>query len=394
MTQRTFGPRVVAQAGALLVMAGAPLGAQTGVSPASPAPAVVAPTVPVPDSGRALSLDDALRIAEATSENVRVARAGVERARGNEWRARSQFLPQLYGSLQYTKTLKSQFEVLRNSAPAPDPNAPVSLCTPNIPPDATDAQRQAALAAATSCAATTGIDFSKVGFGARNQYQLGLQFSQNLFAGGRIVSQLNAAQAGRRAAETELRAQRAQAILDVTQAYYDAALADRLATISDSALSQTEAVLRQTTLARQVGNTSEFELLRARVTRDNQVPVAIQRHAQRDLALQRLRQLLEIPQSMPVRLTTDLVDTTQAPAARLASFSGLETTPDTSTEKRAAVRQAGENVRAQQAALRVARAERLPAITLSSQYGRVAYPVSGVPNWNDFVQNWTVSVGL
>jgi len=52
--------------------------------------------------------------------------------------------------------------------------------------------------------------------------------------------------------------------LDVASAYYDAALADRLVDIADSSLVQTGEALRQTTLARQVGNQSEFDLLRAR----------------------------------------------------------------------------------------------------------------------------------
>jgi outer membrane protein TolC len=41
--------------------------------------------------------------------------------------------------------------------------------------------------------------------------------------------------------------------------------------------------------------------------------------------------------------------------------------------------------------VRVARAQRLPSLQVSSQYGRVAYPSDGFPGWNDFRTNWTVS---
>ena len=93
-----------------------------------------------------------------------------------------------------------------------------------------------------------------------------------------------------------------------------------IVTIADSTLVQTETVLKQTQLARQVGNTSEFELLRARVTRDNQVPALIQRQASRDVAVLRLKQLLELPYAEQIRLTTDLQDSTaDQPLARFAS---------------------------------------------------------------------------
>jgi outer membrane protein TolC len=386
MTRTPARPRAHWRRGLLLlVLAGGPLGAQTAVPVVPPGPAAAA------DSGQPLSLDDAVRLAEMKSEAVRAARAGVERARGDAWRARSQLFPQLYASAQYQRTLKSQFEVLQG----PPDDRP--LCEAFTPTGTTTDERiqelEEALQLATDCRPSGGIDFSRVGFGAKNQYQLGLSFSQNLFAGGRIASQVKAAEAGRRAADIELVAQRAQAVLEVTQAYLDAALADRLATISESALVQTEAVLRQTTLARQVGNTSEFELLRARVTRDNQVPQVIQRRGARALAVLRLKQLLEIPRETDLRLTTPLQDTSPPPLAQFASRAG-GSAPDTAAESRAAVRQAEEAVRAQQAALRVARAQRLPAIALTSQYGRVAYPNAGVPGWNDFSQNWTVGVGL
>ena len=106
-----------------------------------------------------ISLDDALRIAESKSEGIAVARAGLTRASGNRMISRSAGLPQLTGTAGYTKTLKSQFEIFASST-APDPNAPKSLCTPEIPDNATPAQRQAALDAATTCSSGGGIDFS------------------------------------------------------------------------------------------------------------------------------------------------------------------------------------------------------------------------------------------
>src|SRR5262249_8659013 len=148
-----------------------------------------------------------------------------------------------------------------------------------------------------------------VGFGAVNQWVGGLSFSQNVFSGGSITGRNQAAAATTRAASIEVSAQRAQAALDVTQAYYDATLADRLVAIQESALQQTDEVLKQTRVARQVGNSAEFDLLRAQVTRDNQVPVLLQAQNNRQVSYLRLKQLLEIPLDDTLELTTTLDDT-------------------------------------------------------------------------------------
>src|SRR6478672_11957585 len=65
-----------------------------------------------PAVSRPLSLDEALRLAEERSEGVRIARAGVLRARGQQYQARSQYLPQFNGSVSFVKTLQSQFDAL------------------------------------------------------------------------------------------------------------------------------------------------------------------------------------------------------------------------------------------------------------------------------------------
>jgi outer membrane protein TolC len=374
------------------------------------------PTTSTPAAGtaRALSLDEAIRLAARESEELQVARAGIARASGQVRQARSLSLPQLNGSLAYARTLRSQFSALA-SGTAPDTTAagPVldPVCAPNIPAGATQAQRDAALAQAQSCAAAAGIDFSRVGFGAKNQYTFGLAFSQNVFSGGRNSGQQTAASAGQRVAEVGLTSQRAQLALDVTQAYFDAVLADRLVDIADTTLAQTDELLRQTTLARRVGNTSEFDLLRATVSRDNQRPVVIQRRGDRDIAYLRLKQLLNLPLDEPVQLTTPIDQpatisrviaanaTNAANAANASLVSVVDTLaplpiPDTATSDRAPVRQSEENVRAQEGLLRVARADRLPSLAITSNYQRLFFPNNFTPNLSQYSENWTIGGSL
>lgn len=349
-------------------------------------------------SARQVSLDDALRAAEATSEDIAIARAGITRARGEQYRARSEFLPQVFGSALYTKTLESQFEALSQ----PDTTTPPRSCNSFLPnPSLPLPQRVDSLFAALGCSAGGGLDFSNLPFGREHEFRLGLTASQTLFSGGRLVAQRRAANAGKNVADISFASARAQTMLTVAEAYYDAVLSDRLVTIANATLQQAETTLVQTQLARQVGNQPEFELLRAQVTRDNQRPLAIQRRTDRDLAYMRLKQLLNVPVEETLILTTDLGDSVPAgpPPVNVAAVAvgggGAATQKaDTATDQRAPVRQAAEAVRVQESAVTIARSQRIPAVALTSSYGKVGYPVSGFPSWNDFLNNWTVGVGI
>jgi outer membrane protein TolC len=195
----------------------------------------------------------------------------------------------------------------------------------------------------------------------------------------------------------------------VAQAYYNAVAADRMTAIADSTLAQAERSLNLTTLARQVGTSAEFDLLRARVTRDNARPAAIQARASRDVAYLRLRQLLGLSLNGPMSLTTSVRDNLTAEEAMAQSASTVlmgpvtlprenaSATPDTTVDHRVAVRQATDNLDAQKYALKAAQWERLPSINITSAYQRFGYPPSGtfLPNsFGLFYPNWTATMGF
>jgi outer membrane protein TolC/biotin carboxyl carrier protein len=441
-------------------VAGAVLAAAAAASPAAaraqqPAPAAASGPI-------ALSLEDALRLAERQSESVRIAETAVLRARGQQSQARAQGLPQLNATGAYQRAIQNQFQELQRRNP--QPVRPPSLCAPFVPSGATPEQRAAALAAAESCnqpGAGGGADFTAL-FANPNTYVVGVSGSQLLFAGGRVRAARSTAAAGRRVADIGVTGARTQVRLDVATAYFDAALAERLVTIAESSFVQTERAYRQTALAREVGNVSEFDLLRARVARDNQRPQLVQARGARATAYLRLRQLLVLPLDEPLRLTTALplapgADSasvgaaTRAPleAAGLAparapgapapaaparrdsvattlnargettrvrtvnvdpdevlgddprvrrTVDSLVAASDTSGRGRLTTRQSNENVTVQRNLLRVARAQRLPAVQLSSNYQRTAVPVGTglvVPSsFGTFIPNFTASLGV
>jgi outer membrane protein TolC len=339
-------------------------------------------------TGRTLTLEEAVRLAREASEQMTIARADVQRATGEQYRARSEYFPQLNGALTYTRTLKSEFSVLQSSDSTQSSEACADFNPNRLLPLA---ERVDSIEAALRCRDSEnpfGNLFSNLPFGRENQYNIGLSLSQNVFAGGRISAGARAASAGRRSAEIGLTSTSAQLVLDVTESYYNALLSDQLLAIAEATMAQAETTYVQVRLARQVGDQPEFELLRAQVTRDNQRPVVIQRRADRELAHMRLKQLLNLPLESELRLTSPLVN----PAVNVVTVSAMES--DTTVSQRAPVRQAAEAVRAQEAAFTIAKAQRLPSVSVSSQYGRVAYPSSGFPVWNQFRSNWTVSASV
>lgn len=344
---------------------------------------------------RRLSLLEALDVAEGESETIGLARADVARARGDRRRARSGYFPQLAGAASYQRTLRSQFSVLEGDAATDTTRTPSRQCARFTPlPGMTVEERLDSLESAVECASAFDpfSSFRNLPFGRENTYRFGLSLSQTLYSGGQVGGRSRSAEAGLRSAELGVSSARAQLILDVTSAYYDAALGDRLAQIAAATLEQADSTLRQTEVARQVGNQSEFDLLRARVTRDNQRPIVIQRRADRDLAHYRLKQLLNVPLDEQLVLTTPLGDTLTVEPPQVGEV--VESRGDTSTAARVPVRQADEAIKAQEGLLRAARGQRLPQLSLTSDFAEFGYPANGSPFGTDYISDWTVSVGL
>jgi outer membrane protein len=320
-----------------------------------------------PPAATALSLEDALSTAEAKSEALGIARAGVTRAEGDKRRARSERFPQLSLQASYDRTLASEFsDIFENVEPPADGGE-----TPS---------------------------FEDLPFGRKNIWRVNLLFSQNVYTGGRIAATEAMADAGRTSAEIQVAAARAELALTVIRAYYEAALSDRLVTIAEAAFTQADAAYQQTSLAYQAGTQPEFEQLRAQVERDNQRPIVIRRRSERDIAYMRLKQLLELPPATDLRLTAGFDDPALPPpprfAAIVAAAEETATRNQPETLDRAPVRQAEAAISVSDAAVRLARAARLPTISVNSSYGNVTYPGGFFPVVTDFRTNWTIGVGL
>ena len=336
---------------------------------------------------RRLTLDDALKQAVEKSAAVDVARAGESRADADIQRADSQRLPQINFAGSYDRTLASEFSGAFESIGTP--------CAPlAVDPSRPLGDRVAEIERAATCGAFGaggGIDFSNLPFGQRNVYRVTLNFAQSVYAGGRIKAQRTQAELGRQVATLATDAATAQVQLDVTRAFFDAALADRLVVIAEAGAQQTEAAYQQARLNVEAGRQPEFEMLRAQVTRDNQRPVVIRRRADRDIAYLRLRQLLELPASDVFVVDTDLESERLASPEPFAAALAAEA----AAIDRNGTRQAEALVQVREAGVTVAQAERKPSLNILSSFGRVGYPSDGfLPGVGDFRTNWTVGATL
>jgi outer membrane protein TolC len=356
------------------------LAALAGAVPAAPA---AAQTPPV-----RLALAEALRLAEAQSEALVISRAAESRADADLQRARSQWLPQVSMDGSYGRTLASEFSAAFDSDALPC--APLQV----DPADPLDA-RVSELERAAACGALgPGFRLSELPFGQRNIYQVNFAFSQTVYAGGRIRAERTQAELGQRAASLGTASTSAALALDVTRAFYDAALADRLLAIAQLGFEQANAVLEQARLAFEAGRQPEFEVLRAQVARDNQQPQVIRRRADREMAYLRLRQLLDLPAGSEITLEADLDAAELPPPAPFADALAAIGTSDAPMQ-RTGITQAELVVQLREAAVRIAEAEGRPNVTITSLYGKVGYPSSGVwPSFDDFRTNWSINAAV
>ena len=371
-----------------------------------PAYAQTPPAVPAGP----LTLEQVLTLAEPRSEAVAIAQAGIRRAEGDQIRARSSGLPQLSASASYDRALASEFEGVFDVGSG-------SSCPPfTLNPAATIDARVAEIERAIDCGAVGGGFFgggsssgddglNNLPFGRKNTFRVGLTFSQNVYSGGRIGAQKEVAALGQESAGHTLTTARAQLLYEVSQAYYDAVLSDRLVSIAAATLEQAGETLKQTQAGFDAGTQPEFEVLRARVSRDNQSPVLIRQRANRAIAFLRLKQLLDLPVDYPLELADSLGDEALPPATvfaeRVVSVEKtLRDAEKTNTlletnvalPDRTAVTEAATTLRLREASLKLVEAQKKPSVSLNSNYGRIAYPDNGLPTFNR--SNWTIGASM
>jgi outer membrane protein TolC len=207
-------------------------------------------------------------------------------------------------------------------------------------------------------------------FNQPNTYNTSLNLSQAIFQGGRIMAGRRVAESTREAVRYDQRETRSRVSVDAQRAYLQALYTQQVAALQDTNLAIATRRLSQVEQLERAGRAARYDVLRARVTRSNIEPLVIQARNDREIAMLDLKRLLNIPVTQSVALATRL--DANAVRTTLASLVDSAASPD-----RASTHAAELTVRAREEAIRVARADYWPTLSVSLQSGYQAFPPIG-----------------
>jgi len=327
-----------------------------------------------------LSLDEAVARALELSEEIAVARARVTQADAQVTQATAAALPQVGTGLTYNRAIRTIFDAVSAPEPADTTQIPLAYDETRTPYQRYDTMSELLMQDFMS-----GL-FEGLPFGRRNTYLAVVQFSQPLFAGGRIAGQRRFARHLRTAASDQLAETEADLVLAVRVAYLNALLARRLHGVAVQSRRTAEDHLRQVEAFREAGTASEFDLLRARVDLANRDPLVVQAENAARVASLELSRLVNLPAEQPLILTSqfsaDSVFVDEEALRRLLSDRPL-------------LRSAREVVASREAGVQMARSDWLPSVALSGTFGFQAYPGSPLPPaFSDWREDWNVALAV
>ena len=208
-------------------------------------------------------------------------------------------------------------------------------------------------------------------FNQPNTYNTSLNLSQSIFQGGRIMAGRRVAESTREAVRYDQRETRSRVSVDAQRAYLQALYTQQVAALQDTNLAIATRRLAQVEQLERAGRAARYDVLRARVTRSNIEPLVIQARNDREIAMLDLKRLINVPVNQPVSLATRL--DANAVRTTIAALVDSSAVPD-----RASLRAAELTVQAREQAIRVARADYWPSLSVALQSGYQAFPPLGM----------------
>lgn len=304
-----------------------------------------------PDTLR-VTLDAAVQRALAQSEEIRLADAQLHETNGQVREAFAGALPQINGSVTYTRQFASIFQGLGGN------NGDTSF---------------------------TNI-FKNSPFGAPNSWAFDVTASQLLFSAGKVGAGLAAAKSAHEAAHYNQQESATDIAFRVKQAYLNAQYRARLLGVAATGIEEARKQLHQVQLFHQAGTRAEYDLLRAQVDAANQEPAVVAAANDCEIALLELKRLINVPLDQPLELSTPLIpEDGTIPVVVEADLNAAE---------RPAVAAAEASVRVQQQLLRAVKADRWPTLSVSSTFSEQAFPSEIFPFDATFRRNWNAAVKI
>ncbi len=266
-----------------------------------------------------LSLDAAVFIALEQNPDLRRARQEVERLKGQVITVRAQALPRVSLSASYRREdeklagsgagandLESLLGVEGQSTPRP---APTPTPTPGPTPSPTPGQSSTPSASPTPALANA--------FAQTTSWQITLQVTQTLYAGGRIQAQIRAAKHAEHQAIFRLRDQIDTVIAKVRQQFAEALLNQSLVTVQEETVALLTRQLSDQRARYESGTIAQFDVLQAEVALANALPSLIMaRNNAKISQLQLARTLGQNHRLPPEGMPYDLAGSLDLPAVR------------------------------------------------------------------------------
>lgn len=332
-----------------------------------------------PDTIR-LSLQDAVERALRDSDEIAAAEATLATADAQVTQATAGALPQIHSNLTYNRAIKTIFDAAMGPPPISDTMIPPAFDL-NKPPE-----ERFGLLSDLMMDDFMGALFRGLPFGRKNTYVATFTLAQPLYVGGKVGAALKAAKHFESAAEDQLEEARADIALQVRGAYLGASLTARLVRIAEESRRVAREHYAQVEAFRASGTASEFDLLRARVELENRDPLVVEADNRATLALLELKRLVNIPAEQPLVLTTEPDPTmVEVDVERLRRL----------VADRPALDAAASGVEMRKEAVKIARGDRLPTVTLLGTMGFQGFPDDPLPPaFNQWRKDWSAALSI
>jgi len=323
--------------------------------PALAAPAAApqeAPTATTPDLV-GLTVDEAVRAALAASPRLARLSAQTAASDAQNRAARGERLPQVELSAGYTR--RSEVPELTIFAPNADPALPVQRITvyPNI----------------------------------QDNWRLRGSVALPLYTGGRLSGRIEATEQGRIAAQEDLRAGRADVVLETKSAYWGLVTARESLRVLQESIDAYDAHLRDARNRERLGMAARNEVLAVQVERDRVELEVLRAQVAADVAEANLRRLLDLPARTRVEPAEQLV----APPPASADVEVLVAEASAARPERRAL---AARASAADATVGAERGARRPQVALTGGYLYANPNREIVPPTADWTDTWDVGVGL
>ncbi len=320
----------------------------------APAPATAPGPTPPPEAAVVrLTVDEAVTRAIAASPRLARLSALETAAEAQARGARADRWPQVDLGAGYTR--RSEVPELAISAPTGNPVLPVEriVVFPNI----------------------------------QDNWRVRAGLALPIWTGGRISGQIDAAEQGRAAAGEDLRAGRADLVLETKTAYWSLVTARESARVLQESIRAFDAHLADARNRERFGMAARNEVLAVQVERDRVELDRLRAEAAADGAEANLHRLLDLP---PVAR----VEPAEPLEASLAPAPDVEALVAEAEAGRAERKALAARVAAAEAITGAERGARLPQVALTSGYTYANPNRDIVPATTDWKDTWDVGVGL